>query len=53
MINSVIERTKESEGRKKLACAEALKLAQEFEVAIVKIGRICDQQNIKICKMSI
>lgn len=50
LINAVIERTRESEGKKRLACAEAFKLAEEFEVTIVEIGRICDQQNVKIRK---
>ena len=50
LINAVIERAVESEGKKKLACAEAFKLAEEFEVAIIEIGRICDQQNVRICK---
>lgn len=50
LINTVIERAQEIDGRKKLACAEAFKLAQEFQVEAVEIGRICNKQNIKICK---
>ena len=50
LVNAVARRAKEIDGRKKLACAEAFELAQEFEAEIIKIGRICNQHNIKICK---
>jgi len=50
LINAVLERTEDSDGRKKLACAEALKLSQELNVEAAEIGRICNQQNIRICK---
>ncbi|MFC1737640.1 hypothetical protein ACFL1G_01150 [Planctomycetota bacterium] len=35
---------------RKLVCAEAFELAQEFEAEIVEIGRICNRYNIKICE---
>jgi hypothetical protein len=50
LINAVIGRAKEINGVKKLACAEAFKLAQQFKTEIIEIGRICNQQKIKICK---
>jgi hypothetical protein len=50
LVNAVLERAQEIDGIKKLACAEAFKLAREFKVATVEIGRICNQQNIRICK---
>ncbi len=50
LTSAVLERAKEMDGIKKLACAEAHKLAWEFRVETVEIGRICDQQNIRICK---
>ena len=50
LINAVLERAQEIDGRKKLACAEAFELAQEFGVEVAEIGRICNQQNIRICK---
>jgi len=49
LINAVLEQAQEIDGRKKLACAEAFKLALEFQVEAVEIGRICNQQKIKIC----
>jgi len=39
-----------SDGKKKLTCAAAFKLAREFEAQIAEIGRICNQHNVKICK---
>ncbi len=50
LINAVLERAQETDGRKKLACAEAFELAKEFEVEVIEIGRICNRQNIRICK---
>jgi hypothetical protein len=50
LINAVLERAKETDDIKKLSCAEAFKLAGEFQVEAIEIGRICNQQNIKICK---
>ena len=40
----------ESQGRKKLTCAEAFELAKEFETEIIEIGRICNQHSIRIWK---
>lgn len=50
LINAVLERAEEIDGKKKLACAEAFELAQEFEVEVIEIGRICNQHNIRIRK---
>ncbi len=50
LINAVLERAQETDGRKKLACAEAFELAKEFEVEVIEIGRICNQQNVRIRK---
>ena len=50
LTKDVLERTKEIDSIKKLACAEAFQLAQEFQVKAIEIGRICNQQKIKICK---
>ena len=50
LVNAVLERAKEIDGIKKLACAEAFKLSKEFGAGTAEIGRICNQQNIRICK---
>ena len=50
LINAVIERAQETDGRKKLACAKAFELAEEFEVEVIEIGRICNRQNVRIHK---
>ncbi|MEA3226053.1 MAG: hypothetical protein U9Q07_08890 [Planctomycetota bacterium] len=36
--------------REKLTCAEAFELAEKFEAQVAEIGRICNQNNVKICK---
>ena len=50
LSKAVIERAQEIDSRKKLACIEAFNLAQEFEVEVIDIGRICNRNNIKIHK---
>jgi hypothetical protein len=50
LVKAVFERSQEIDGIKKLACAEAFKLAHEFQVETIEIGCICNQQKIKICK---
>ncbi len=50
LIEAVLEQSQETDGIKKLTCSEAFKLAREFEAAPIEIGRICNQQKIKICK---
>lgn len=50
LINHILIRTREIDGRKKLACAEAFKLSKELGVGTAEIGRICNQHNIIIYK---
>lgn len=50
MINAVIKRAQESDGKKKLTCGEAFELAREFEAQVIEIGRICNRHDIKVCK---
>jgi len=50
LTNAVLERAQELDKRKRLTCAEVFELAQEFEVEVIEIGRICNQHNIRICK---
>lgn len=50
LIDAVLERASQVEGRKKLMCAEAFELARQFQMEVIEIGRICNQHNVKICK---
>ena len=50
LIEAVLEHSQEKDGKKKLTCSEAFKLAREFQVAPIEVGRICDHQKIKILK---
>ncbi len=50
LIDAVLKRAQEVDGIKRLACAEAFELAQEYEFRVIMIGRICNQHDIKICK---
>jgi hypothetical protein len=44
----VLDRSREIEGRSTLTCAKALGLAAELGVEPMQIGRICDQENIRL-----
>ena len=48
IIDAVIEASTDVDGRKKLSCAEAFRLAEQFGVEKLEIGRICNAQKIKI-----
>jgi len=48
LISAVLKKVKLIDGRKKLTCAEAFELARQFKVGIIEIGRICNQNSIKI-----
>ena len=50
LVNAVLKRSQDVDGTRKLPCAEAFELAQECQVEIIEIGRICNHQNIKVCK---
>ncbi|MHC4691542.1 MAG: hypothetical protein ACYS67_02290 [Planctomycetota bacterium] len=50
LINHILKRTREVDGKRKLTCAEAFKLSKELGAGTAEIGRICNQQNIRICK---
>lgn len=45
-----VDGRQEPDGRKKLSCAEAFELARRFEMEVIEVGRICNQNNIRICK---
>jgi hypothetical protein len=45
-----VDNGREANGRKSLTCAGAFKLAEEFEMDVIKIGRLCNKHNIKIRK---
>lgn len=40
----------DSGDREKMTCAEAFALAEKYETNVAEIGRICNQNNVKICK---
>ncbi len=50
LAEAVLKAAYEDEGRTKLACKDALRLASEHGVEPISVGRICDQKKIKLCK---
>ena len=48
LIEAVVEKAKELDGKKQLTCKEAFELAEEFGAEILEVGSICNQQNIRI-----
>ena len=50
LVDAVIESALEVDGKKKLPCARAFRLAERFGVEKLEIRRICDDRKIKIFK---
>ena len=50
LVSAVGSRATETDCKKKLTCAEAFEIAQEFGVEIIEVGRVCNRQKIKIRK---
>lgn len=50
LTDAVVARARESGGKKRLTCVEAFKLAREFDAEVIEIGRICNDQKIRICR---
>lgn len=48
LIDAVNAAATEENGKLKLACADAFKLAEKFNAKLTDIGHICNQQNIRI-----
>ncbi|OHB65857.1 MAG: hypothetical protein A2Y76_04360 [Planctomycetes bacterium RBG_13_60_9] len=49
LTQAVCERSKVVNGRRMLTCAEAFRLAAEAGVEPIRIGRVCNEQNIRLC----
>ena len=45
---AVLAAAKDDGGKKKLPCPDALRIAEEHGVAPAVVGRICDEEKIKI-----
>ena len=42
--------TEQRKPRERLTCAEAFEIAEKFDAELAEVGRICNDNNIKICK---
>ncbi len=49
MRKLVMDSSAEVNGRKTLACARAFEIHQRHGIPLRDIGRICDENNIRIC----
>jgi len=49
LIAAILAQANETDGQKRLTCAAALSIAAGLDVEAAQIGRICDQQKIRIC----
>ncbi|MHC4323819.1 MAG: hypothetical protein ACYSUX_06065 [Planctomycetota bacterium] len=53
LVDTVLKSAKsgsQPDDRKQLTCAEAFALAEKYEANVAEIGRICNRNNVKICK---
>ena len=44
----ILKETKEINGQKRLFCTQAFKIADEFNITPMEIGKICNEESIKI-----
>jgi len=47
--NLVLEAASRSDGKKTLSCAQAFRIHREHGVALKDIGRMCNENGIRIC----
>jgi len=45
---AVVAAAKELDGKQRLACAQALKLAAQHGVTPAEVGRVCDENGIRM-----
>lgn len=50
LVDEVIQKARQDDGTRKLACAEAFQIAERFSVEKREVGRICNAYKIKICE---
>lgn len=50
LIEAVKAAATEENGKLKLACADAFRLAGKFDAELMDIGRICNRRKIRICQ---
>ena len=50
LIAAVKSASEEVEGRLMLSCSSAFKVAHQYQVELKTIGRVCNEQRIKLCK---
>jgi len=53
IIKIVLSMAEVSGGRKSLSCSKALTIAKKLGVTPREVGRVCNDNNIKICKCRI
>jgi len=52
LLNAILKCTsngRTSSDKKRLPCIKAFELANKYEMKIIEIGHICNEQNIRIC----
>ncbi len=50
ILAAVLAATENVEGKKTLPCPDAFRLASDLGVDLIDIGKICDQNQVKIVK---
>lgn len=50
IVQTVISKAVKEGDKLKLSCSGAFNIAEEYRVSPAVIGKICNEQNIRICK---
>ena len=53
LVNEVLKASHEKDGRLYIGCAEIFKIAEQFHLKPIKIGKICNEKKIKIINCQI
>jgi len=48
LVDAVLKSAKEINGRRKLTCAQAFGLAEQFGVEKRRVGSVCNANNVRI-----
>ncbi len=50
LVEAIAAAAQEVDGKMRLACADAFRVAADLEVSLGAIGQVCNQRDIKIAR---
>ena len=50
LVEAIVAAAQEADGKMRLACADAFRVAADLEVSLGAVGQVCNQRDIKIAR---